>query len=231
MRTLSNLDFLRLWELGVDLHPVDRALLTLSAALPHESHDELADWPLGQRNTALAKVRVACFGRRMQGWVPCPQCGERLEFAFDAEALKADPGHTEVGFHGHSFRPPTSRDLAKIAGEENERDAAWQLAQQCCVEDCEAQTWSEQDLDALGDCLVQADPMAETRVHLDCAQCGAQWEETLDIAAWLWTEVEARARRLLHEVHTLASAYGWTEAEVLALSEPRRAAYLEMVKA
>jgi hypothetical protein len=30
-------------------------------------------------------------------------------------------------------------------------------------------------------------------------------------------------------VHTLAAAYGWTEPEVLALSEPRRAAYLRLV--
>ncbi len=231
MRTLSNLDFLRLWELGVDLHPLDRALLTLSAALPQESYDALAGWPLGRRNTALAEVRLACFGRQMQGWIPCPQCGVRLEFAFDAEALKADPNETEVGFHGLSFRLPTSRDLATIAGEQDTRAAALQLAQQCCTEDRELHTWSEEDLDGIGDCFAQADPMAETRVYLRCAQCEAQWQETLDIAAWLWAEVEARARRLLLEVHTLASAYGWTESEVLALSEPRRTAYLEMVNA
>ena len=32
------------------------------------------------------------------------------------------------------------------------------------------------------------------------------------------------------EVHTLASVYGWTEREILSLSEPRRAFYLEMVR-
>jgi hypothetical protein len=33
----------------------------------------------------------------------------------------------------------------------------------------------------------------------------------------------------LHEVDLLARAYGWTEPEVLALSEARRAAYLRLV--
>ena len=35
----------------------------------------------------------------------------------------------------------------------------------------------------------------------------------------------------LAEVHALAAAYGWTEAEVLALSAARRRAYLELVGA
>jgi hypothetical protein len=34
---------------------------------------------------------------------------------------------------------------------------------------------------------------------------------------------------LLTEVHRLAQAYGWREAEILALSEARRHAYLELV--
>ena len=37
---------------------------------------------------------------------------------------------------------------------------------------------------------------------------------------------DARARRLLREVDVLARAYGWTEPEVLALDDARRAAYL-----
>jgi hypothetical protein len=41
----------------------------------------------------------------------------------------------------------------------------------------------------------------------------------------------ARARRLLIEVHSLASAYGWSETDILSMSEPRRALYLEMVQA
>jgi hypothetical protein len=34
---------------------------------------------------------------------------------------------------------------------------------------------------------------------------------------------------VLWELHTLASAYGWSESESLALSDTRRAMYLEMV--
>jgi hypothetical protein len=44
----------------------------------------------------------------------------------------------------------------------------------------------------------------------------------------VWTELRAHARRLLREVDVLARAYGWTEPDVLALDERRRAAYLEL---
>ena len=43
--------------------------------------------------------------------------------------------------------------------------------------------------------------------------------------------MEGRAKRLLMDVHLLARAYGWSEAEVLALSPARRRFYLEMVEA
>ena len=43
-------------------------------------------------------------------------------------------------------------------------------------------------------------------------------------------EIHAWAKRTLREVHTLASAYGWSEREILSMSAVRRALYLEMVQ-
>jgi hypothetical protein len=50
-----------------------------------------------------------------------------------------------------------------------------------------------------------------------------------DMPAYFWSEIQMGARRLLQEVHALASAYGWRESEILMLSAARRRAYLEMV--
>jgi hypothetical protein len=46
----------------------------------------------------------------------------------------------------------------------------------------------------------------------------------------LWEEIASRAQRLMDDVHVLAQGYGWTEPEVLALSDARRTAYLERVQ-
>ena len=229
MKTFSNLDFLDLWERGAVLHPLDRALLTLATALPTESHAALADWPLGRRNAALLQIRRATFGSALSGWVACPQCGEKLEFSIDAAELSSDvTAVKELEIAGRRFRPLTSRDLAAIAGETNAQHATLKLLHQCSMDEKE---FSGEDVESIGEQLAQADPMAETLLTLRCDACGSQWNEPLDIAAWLWTEMEARARRLLHDVHVLASAYGWTQTEILSLSESRRALYMEMVQA
>lgn len=230
MKKLSNFDLLDLWERGSVLHPIDRALAALAVALPGESYSALAAWPLGRRNAALAQLRRICFGPVLEGWTTCPHCGQRLEFTMGIEALEqeAPTADLRIEVDGYTYRLPASRDLAAIAAEQNPQTAALALLQQCCLDQ---QKPSHDKLDRAGDLLSAADPLAESLIALTCAECGHPWEESLDIAAWLWTEMEAHARRLLAEVHTLAAAYGWSEQQVLSLSAPRRAHYLEMVTA
>lgn len=232
MKALSNGDFLSLWERGVDLHPLDRGLLVLSAAFPEAPHEGLADWPLGRRNSALTELHCACFGRNLQGQISCPQCAEKLEFQMDGQVLPKTEAdlRAPIVVKGHSFRLPTTRDLADAARETDPHQASIRLAESCRLEAGEKADWSDEDLEEIGEKMALADPIAEIRLTFDCAKCGYQWDESLDIVAFLWMEIEARAKRLLVDVHTLAAAYGWTERETLFLSEPRRRFYLEMAR-
>jgi hypothetical protein len=50
-----------------------------------------------------------------------------------------------------------------------------------------------------------------------------------DIISFFWTELDSLARRLLQDVHVLAKAYSWREADILSMSATRRQFYLEMV--
>jgi hypothetical protein len=235
VRVPSSADFLDLWERGFRLHPLDRGLLALGAAYPETAYESLADWPLGRRNRALAELRCSSFGTDLQGWTSCTQCGEKLEFQMDARTLiepEGDgvPSHSEpTVVKGHSFRLPTSRDLARAAREADSRLAAMRILDACRLEQGDSPPWSEEDLEEVGERMAWADPLAEIRLTLHCPNCSHQWDETLDLATFIWAEIEARAKRLLLEIHILASAYGWTENEVLSLSESRRALYLEMV--
>lgn len=217
------------------MHPLDRALLALAVAMPGEDSSALARWPLGRRNAALSQLRRACFGEKLTGWTACPQCGERLEFSLDAEKLYSDSRDVveQFAIDGRRFRPMNSFDLASVAGEKDELAASLALLRACCLDstDLDKCKFSADDMDEIGKQLAEADPLAEILLDLECSECGNSWNEPFDIAAWLWTEIEARAHRLLLDVHTLAAAYGWSESEILSLSEPRRAQYLEMVRA
>lgn len=201
----------------------------LSAALPEVPYATLADWSVGRRNRALAEWMCTSFGPRMPGSATCERCSEELEFELDARAfLEAEPTDPDarVEVAGHVFRLPTSRDLALIAGRDESHDAVTLLLDACRLDRGGALALSQEEIDELGEQLELADPLAETRLTLCCPECSAEWEDALDLTAFAWAEVESRAKRLLFEVHRLASAYGWSEADILAVSESRRAFYL-----
>jgi hypothetical protein len=81
---------------------------------------------------------------------------------------------------------------------------------------------------AVADRMAEADPQADTELRLRCEVCEHGWSALFDIPSFLWTELDAWARRALYDVHTLARAYGWTESDILRLSPRRRQHYLEL---
>jgi hypothetical protein len=207
--------------------------VALSAALPELPPASLADWPLGRRNQALVELHCRCFGEVLHGWSACVSCHEKMELEVYGSALLRQKygGVWQIAFCGKSFRLPSSRDLAAIAAETDSHAAVLCLLERCRESDAECPNWTEDDVERIGEQMALADPLAEIRVELRCPVCGHESVETLDIVSFIWEEIEARAKRLLWEVHSIASVYGWNEAEVLSLSAQRRNHYLNMVLA
>jgi len=50
------------------------------------------------------------------------------------------------------------------------------------------------------------------------------------VTGLLTDRVADQAQRVFLDVADLASAYGWSEPQILALPEPRRRAYLELAR-
>jgi hypothetical protein len=233
MDKFSSSEILELWEQGMRLHPLDRSLLVLSATSPRHA-ENYADWPIGRRNRALFELHAVCFGARLHGWSTCPRCAEKVEFeiddgSFTTETLPASSTDGVV-IGCQRYRVPTSRDLAEALSGDLET-VAIRLLQRCHIGDGTVSTWTGGELRDAEETLAAADPLAETQLALDCPSCAHQWNDVLDIGSFVWAELESRARRLLFEVHTLASAYGWSEGETLSLSAARRTSYLRMVQA
>jgi len=115
--------------------------------------------------------------------------------------------------------------------EPDETVAARRLLQQCAEDELPESAWNEKQIEIVGESMAATDPLAEIRLSFDCPSCGAHFEESLDLPSFIWEEVEARGKQLLMQVHTLASTYGWSQAEILSLSPGRRDFYMEMVRA
>ena len=230
--------------------PVQQALSMLGLAFPQVPAANLARLPIGQRDACLLRLRELTFGSRLKGLADCPACHERLEMDFDAgdlydpSALPVDGGTVEparsessfrVDAYELTFRLPTSADLTALAAYTGAAPARAALLNACLVsvrrdgESVDGGSLPAEVLNALEEKMAAADPSANLTLALNCPACGHTWQIIFDIVSYLWSEVNAWSARLLREVHILAAAYGWREADILALSAWRRQCYLEMI--
>lgn len=77
--------------------------------------------------------------------------------------------------------------------------------------------------------MEEQDPLTAFAVNCACPACGGEDDHPLDLEALLLERLDARQRAMTLEIHRLASRYGWSEAEVLAVPPPRRAEYLRLL--
>ncbi|GAA4759484.1 hypothetical protein [Actinomycetospora chibensis] len=214
---------LDVWEHGGRLSSTRRALALLSVV----DETDWAERGVGERDAALLDLRERLFGPLLAAVVACPGCAERQELAFRVGEIRAVPdgGQLHLGVDGVelTLRLPTSADVERAAATGDVEQAVAELLRAC------APGAPAAALALVEERMARADPQADVTFALRCDACGTAWSAPFDVAAFLWAELDAWAWRLLADVHRLASAYGWSEPEVLALSPQRRAIYLQLV--
>lgn len=252
MHPLTASQLIEVWERGLRSTPIGQALVPLAVACPERSWDELKRLSLGRRDLDLLELRAQTLGPSIQGFADCPHCGERLEFSLDTSelvraskaALPASPETTALEFNceGHQvrYRLLNSEDLdaarnSPAAQQQDIRAVKMLLARRCLSvgQDNEGAVTVEDPPDVmveeLATHLAESDPASEVLLDLACTACGRESRLMFEIALFFWSEISALAQRLLREVHALASAYGWSERDILAMSAVRRQYYLELI--
>lgn len=160
MRALYASNILRIWELGQQQHPLDRALTILAAGCADLSPAQLAELTIGARDRALIELRELTLGEEMEARASCPRCGETLEFRLKTSELRGqgaanDTGEARsaqpiiegragaqaglgeeivIGGRRFALRVPTSRDLAAVASSADAAQARRSLACRCLVD-------------------------------------------------------------------------------------------------
>jgi len=216
---------LHTWESAQALPPAAR-LLVLAAP-------EAADLPMGAAVASLLARHRAWFGPALLGVADCPDCGTQLDVGCDVDTL-LDADAPEPGVHaldphagGVRFRLPTLADLDAVATEVDEEEAARLLLDRCLIDAADDASLRER----VAARMAELDPLADAELELQCEACGGRFTRALDVGAFLWREIEARVLHLLGQVHALARAYGWREADILAMSPARRQVYLDLIGA
>lgn len=255
MRDLSAAELLSAWDRALGQSPPQQALVLLATVYPEHSMEQLAQWSVGKRDACLLTLRERLFGSQLSGVTVCPQCQQRIELAFNVHDIRVEPPKTDPivpgdevmtltaeGYRVH-FRLPNTLDLEAVETNADVSQIREQLLRRCIT----SVMWEGAEkgdgepvnnltslpmtlVDAIAERMAEADAQADTRLALGCPDCNHKWFATFDIVTYLAGEIHSWAKYLLREIHGLARAYGWREADILTMTPRRRRAYLELLE-
>lgn len=206
---------LELYEEGMTAGPSGRARLLCTAAGDDPDHA-----PLGDVDRAIWTLHNRLFaGSACDAIATCPHCGALAEFTLPADmTLPERSGNSPVTvpFEGRTYalRLPRLADMSNGAPDlvAIGPDAPWDAPGFATLAE---------------DALDRADPGMRPQLGLVCETCEQPATLTFDVSGWVWAKIALAAPRLIDEVARLARAFGWSEADILALSPARRAHYLK----
>ena len=230
---------LRAWERGAAGAPPDRAaslLHSLGAVAADVRTDELS---VGQCAARLFELRRAMFGEMLEVVATCPACQTEVELTLALGELQPpvqeDPvPPVTVQADGYTLlcRLPRNEDLRALA-HRGQQATLRDLLERCVIEASSPEgqpvtvhELPEATVEMVTRALAESDPGACTALRMRCP-CGHEWADELDIRDAVWNDLTEWVGRTLTEIHYLARAYGWSEAEILAMSGWRRRWYLE----
>lgn len=214
------------------------AAMTVSiGGLRAPSLDDVRELTIGDRDRIVLALRRALAGDAMECLCSCV-CGELLELEVSVggllahtsdepaprEAERASPGGTV------RVRPATGLDHEDAARRalNDPDDAVRALLARCLVEP-PGEVAGGELLGVVSELLEDLDPGAEILLRGTCPACGGDVVAQLDPGAYLWAELEQWRIALELDIHTLASHYHWSEAEIIALDPRRRARYVALI--
>jgi len=238
-------------ELSGELAPIARTTALLARCVtPFAGADAFEDMTMGDREALLLHIRRMTFGDRLNCLLSCPACSGRMDFQLNTETLivpaaaGARPQYDEdflvdgITFRV-KFRVPTGRDVQQaVANSAAVPDSAVHALIARCLESVhQADTkeevpstkWPAGLARQVAARMSELDPQAETKLHVECPACRHAFSVFFDIADFLFRELREQERRFYEEVHQLALAYHWGEAEILRMTVRKRQLYLDML--
>lgn len=185
-----------------------------------------AELPLPDLEFLLLQLRRTVLGDRVQCDLRCPECSGRVDFEFSlrdylAHESPAPAAETEgqtgwFAVPGARFRLATAADVVAASGKPEA------LAQRCIqAQDGRAKRRAEAAMARLA-------PALSRMLDGGCPHCGKSIPVFFDVQSFVLNELRGHAAFLYLDIHRLATAYHWSEAEILRLPQRRRAQYAAM---
>lgn len=226
------------WERALADHAGERALRVLEV-MCDDGGERLDHCSPGQLNRLVLAARSVLFGDTCDTVAECPGCCAHLEASIPLAELANDestgPAARELtlGQLRVIYRLPTWRELCTLT-DQSVDSAAGELLESCVTSiESGAGALVLSDVDtstrqAIDEAICAADVDALIEVQLSCPECGQTACLPMDPGSFLWDELNRWALTTLSEVAELAVAFGWSQADILAMTPWRRQAYLSL---
>jgi len=213
--------------------------LTTSDGAPLEPM-ELWNLPVSTRDFALVRIATMLEGAdtfAIQLHCPHADCRELLEVRLALATLAAvhdeHAGQETLTFASVEdtrlrLRRPTGEDLRHWRAAAFADESA---AHRGMLRDLVLSGETPANILSVGDAFESFDPLLAFTLTTACPACHRSAEHALDLEQLAVAHLQAQRERILHNIHHLARAYGWTECEILAVPAARRARYLKLIEA
>ncbi|MBS9405394.1 hypothetical protein KG088_17440 [Halomonas sp. TRM85114] len=216
---------------------------TILAALYAGFGEASADQGAARRVSAAGREwllqRAALRFRGQWEWyeAPCDACGARFDLRLsltDIPRTGAGSGfpvaEVSTSLGRRRFEAPNGGHEEALASMRDDEDPRRVFAALCGLSEAaeaEAIRFDLHDLARIDAALEAVSPDVADSVEAFCPDCGSACQARIDPLTFAFPLVET----LLREVHVIASAYCWTEPEILDLPVARRRAYAELIRA
>ncbi|CCQ90426.1 conserved hypothetical protein [Nitrospina gracilis 3/211] len=217
---------------------VTRALAVALESVGGCDADELSVRELSVADRQFLMRHLACHLHSEREWhsALCPSCKAVFDVRLRPSELPIKPpgeGYPFVTvptrFGQLRFRVPTGADQECIAGLEDETRAVPVLLQRLLVDYQDNPTaleFSGEDVAAIESAIESVAPELVVWVPTECPECKTEMRVEIDPYACL----QSGRQGLLREVHRLASAYHWSERDIMEMPRDRRRRYLALVE-
>ncbi len=186
------------------------------------------------REQLLAAVYMRTYGVRIESTIKCHQCAENFDMDFELDRLLESlrPGsYDALGVTGEAngiyrlgdgitFRLPTGEDECAVIGLTPE-EAKAVLLERCVQSDSKSDELSKYS-DIVQNTMEALSPLVALELDAQCPECGHDQSVYFDLQHYLLTTIQAERKRLMQEIHALASNYGWSLSEILGLPRSQR---------
>jgi hypothetical protein len=205
-------------------------------------YDKVWAMTMSRRLQLILRIFINTRTPNLNVTVRCPACNEMLDLKLNLASLQSNDDPVSVCCHPEfdvdlTLRLPTGIDQRGWLADGHKQDASeWCVkAVTSLVELLDGgkppSDWRAPDawLPAIAETLEAADPHTTATLNTTCCNCQNAFSVLFDVERHIIENLASLQPGLIDEIHRLASAYHWTEAEIFDVPRSRRRRYLRRI--